>query len=99
MGSDPSIVKNIEKRTHPCLELCWLFCVYEDEDETKYNPDLNHQKQKAVEQEGYAMEDFFTLAVNLVKGYIKVYNEISLDISNRLKELQSQTIMKEEVKS
>jgi hypothetical protein len=93
------IVRNLEKRTHPALELCWLFCVYENEDIEKYNPDLNQLKLKDIEQEGYDMADFFTLAANLVKGYIRVYEEISRDISNQLKDLQNQSILNESLKS
>lgn len=86
-----SIVKNLENKIHPAMELCLLFLTYEDEDVAHYHPELNNEKMEAIKKEGYAMEDFFTLASNLVRGYINAFEKISQSISQELKELSEPT--------
>lgn len=82
-----SIVRNLENKIHPAMELCLLFLAFEGEDVTHYHPELNNEKLEAIKKEGYAMEDFFTLASNLVRGYINAFEKISQSISQELAEV------------
>lgn len=86
-----SIVRNLEQKIHPAMELCLLFLTYEDEDYSHYHPELNNEKLEAIKKEGYAMEDFFTLASNLVRGYIAAFEKISQSISTELVQMSDIT--------
>ncbi len=69
-----------EERDEPALLLCTLFFNTPDEDITKWDEVLAHQKIEDWNQEGLDFKDFFTLAGTLVPGLIETLNETSLNI-------------------
>jgi hypothetical protein len=79
----------LENRTHPALLLCALFINYEGEEITKYDSNIAEQKVKDWSLEGYAVQDFFSLAVNLVGGFIPVYNSLLENSLAKAKEGQN----------
>lgn len=84
------IKNNIDGRDNEVLDLCCLFICREGEDVAQYDPDLNKAKKQDWATEGIAMESFFTLAFNLVNGFIPVYREVSASISEHLENVQNE---------
>jgi len=78
------IKNNLDGRDNEVLDLCCLFICREGEDVAKYDPEVNKLKKADWAEEGIAMESFFTLAFNLVNGFIPVYNRVSQSISDHL---------------
>lgn len=76
------IKDKLDERRNPVLLLCSLFICREGEDATKYDLALNLSKIADWEEEGIAMESFFSLAFNLVNGF-----------TPRLKEVSANTLM------
>lgn len=84
-------IKNqLEDRKNEVLELCALFICRENEDIAIYDPVLINDKIEDWEIEGIAMESFFTLAFNLVNGFIPVYHQVSASISEHLENVQNE---------
>lgn len=75
------VAQTLEKREHPVLEMCALFLNREGEDVAKYDADISAQKIADWKKDGYAIQDFFQLAFNYVRGYITAYEEIIQNIS------------------
>lgn len=64
-------------RREPCvLRICSLFLCTEDEDLTKWDEDLAKAKIEDWQKEGYLIDDFFSLAANVVPGFLKDYSGI-----------------------
>lgn len=78
------IKNNLDGRDNEVLDLCCLFICREGEDVAKYDTEVNKLKKADWAEEGIAMESFFTLAFNLVNGFIPVYNQVSQSISDHL---------------
>jgi len=81
----------LENRTHPALLLCALFINYEGEDVVKYDKVIAEQKVKDWSEEGFAVQDFFQLAINLVSGFIPAYTNLLKNTSESPKAEQSIT--------
>jgi len=75
----------LDKRHDPALQICALFINSEDEDEKVYDEDVMNQKIDNWQKEGYAIQDFFTMAWNLVPGCIEIYEE---DLKNTLSQVK-----------
>lgn len=73
------IAKSLENRYHPGLLMCTLFVVYEGEDLTTWSE--QDATAKIEDWKDYEVADFFSLAVNLVNGFIPAYEELSPNIS------------------
>ena len=73
------IIHKVENRSHPVMEMCALFINHKDEDRKVFNTD--EIKKKINDWSEYDIQDFFSLAFSLVKNFIPIYEEISLDIS------------------
>jgi hypothetical protein len=71
------IVRLMENRTHPILMLSTIFLVTEDEDLATWSEDEANLKVQDWQKEGIDIQDFFTLAFNLVPGFLEVSSEIS----------------------
>jgi len=71
------IDKNINKRTHPVLELCALFIYGEDEDRTKYDHEYMLKKIEDWKESGIDITSFFQLAFSLVIGLSDELEQIS----------------------
>ena len=71
----------LDKRHHAALELCALFCNQESEDVTKYDEVQMEKKINDWINEGYAMNDFFSLAFSFARDIMESYNEILEDFS------------------
>lgn len=83
-------VKNeIDGRENEVLQLCALFICTENEDLTIFDENLMKAKIDDWKIEGIAMESFFTLAFNLVNGFIPVYNQVSASISEHMEAAKS----------
>jgi len=89
-----SIGKDLDKRSHAAFYLCSLFICTEDEDITTWDDAMAEKKIADWNAEGIDSNSFFLLAVNLVNGFMKNFEEISQDISEvqslleRLEEFQ-----------
>ena len=70
------IADKVDRREPVALRICTLFLVTEDEDVTKWDEDLAKQKIKDWQEEGYVVDDFFSLAAALVPGFLKDYLSI-----------------------
>lgn len=77
--------RKADNKVHPALQICALFCNEKKEDATKYDAVLMNEKIKNWREEGYAMVDFFSLAANLVKGFVRNY---TADLKTSLEELK-----------
>lgn len=71
------IKDKLDERRNPVLLLCSLFICREGEDATKYDLALNLSKITDWEEEGIAMESFFSLAFNLVNGFTPRLKQVS----------------------
>lgn len=80
------IKKHLDRRVNEVLMLCTLFICREGEDVTRYDEALCFDKINDWKREGITMDNFFSLAFNLVNGFIPVYNEISQATSTGIKE-------------
>lgn len=76
--------RKVDNKLHPALQMCALFCNTKDEDAGRFDAKLMESKIKDWREEGYAMVDFFTLAANLVKGFVTNY---TADLQDSLKEV------------
>lgn len=70
------VADKVDKRENVMLRMCTLFLCTEDEDLTVWTEDLAKQKIDDWAKEGFAIDDFFTLAANLVPGFINDYEKI-----------------------
>lgn len=70
------IVRGIEKRNDPILKLCALFLIREDEDQTRYNKELNAEKVQEWIDGGVDYKDFFQLAAVLIPSFVSAFEEI-----------------------
>jgi len=79
------IKDKMEDRIHPSFMLCALFINTPDEDRAKF--DIAKCEKKITDwSKDYEAQGFFSLAVNLVTGFIPAFNEVS---QNTLKEKKS----------
>jgi len=79
------VKEKLDQRHHPALMICTLFINYEGEDEKIYDEEIMKTKIEDWKQEGFDVNDFFTIAWNLVPGFIKTYKE---DLENTLNRTQ-----------
>ncbi len=73
------VADRVDKREPVILRTCSLFLNAEGEDINKWDEEIAAAKIADWQEEGYAMSDFFTLAANLVPGFIRHYQEILND--------------------
>lgn len=85
--------EKIDGRSHPMLMMCALFINREDEDTTIVDEKLMAEKIEDWSREGYAIDDFFSLAWSLVQGASDAYNE-NLAVTSQKKKTQSQSTTK-----
>jgi hypothetical protein len=78
----------LDKRHDPALQICALFINGEDEDEKVYDEEVMNKKIENWRKEGYAIQDFFTMAWNLVPGCIEIYEE---DLKNTLNQVKKKS--------
>ena len=69
------VKEKLEKRFHPALRLVALFANLEGEDMTKYDEVQQNKKIDDWVREGFAMNDFFTLAFSFANDILESYNE------------------------
>ena len=74
-------ILKVHEREPIALKLCALFINADGEDMTVINNDMIDVKIKNWKAEGLAMNDFFTLALNMVSGFIGIYNSLSQSTS------------------
>lgn len=76
----------LENRLDTALHIAGLFINREDEDVTKVDEVLFKEKINDWTKEGFDAMDFFSLASNLVGGFVQALQETSL---NTLEEIQT----------
>ncbi len=70
------IADRVDKREPVMLRICSLFLITDDENINEWSEELAKQKIDDWAGEGYDINDFFSLAANLVPGFMKDYEEI-----------------------
>ena len=73
------IADKLDKRQPVMLRICSLFINTKDENLNQWTDDLAEEKIKDWTEEGYAIDDFFSLAANLVPGFMKDYERVLAD--------------------
>lgn len=91
--------EKLENRFHPCIRMVALFANEESEDITVFDEVVMERKMNDWKAEGYAHNDFFQLAFNLVDGMLKAYEEVSQMSLNRTQEKETSKPSKEKGKS
>jgi len=74
-------VAKLKDKEPSVLKLCTLFVNTENEDPSTWNNDVMTVKIEDWKAEGIDVQDFFTLALNSVNGFIDIYEQISKRIS------------------
>ena len=74
-------IAKIEEREPVVLKICCLFINAEGENRATWSNDLIVKKINDWKAEGMDMQDFFTVALNSVDGFIGIYNKITQAIS------------------
>lgn len=69
-------VLKVERREPDMLRICALFINTADEDRGVITEDQITEKIRDWEGAGYAIQDFFTLALNTINGFIDVYKKL-----------------------
>lgn len=72
-------VAKLEDKHHTLLRMCALIINHEDEDRTTITEDIITRKVEDWKE--YDVRDFFTLALNKIKGFIDDYLNVSRIIS------------------
>ena len=70
------VADRLDKREPVMLRICSLFLITDGEDVNEWSEELAKGKIDDWSKEGYAINDFFSLAANLVPGFMKDYEEI-----------------------
>lgn len=74
-------IAKLKDKEPSVLKLCTLFINTKDEDPSIWNNDLMTIKIEDWKAEGIDIQDFFTLALNSVNGFIDIYGQMSKRIS------------------
>lgn len=70
-------IKSVNDRLPTALKLCTLFVVRTDEDLSKIDKLLMDEKIEDWKKEGIDIRDFFTLATNMIGGFIELYQSLT----------------------
>lgn len=70
------VADRVDKREPVALRIAALFLVTADEDLTKWDEEIAKQKIKDWQEEGYLIDDFFTLVANALPGFLADYTSI-----------------------
>jgi len=81
--------RKMDKKVHPALQICGLFINEKGEDSAVLDQKKMEEKINNWKKEGLAMQDFFSLASNLVRGFIKNFNS---DLQESLAEIENMKI-------
>jgi len=73
-----SLKNRMEDRTDRALKLCSIFIMKEGDDPAIFDEKIARENINDWIKEGYAMQDFFTLAFNLIPGLLNALNSDSL---------------------
>jgi uncharacterized protein (DUF885 family) len=87
------VASNIDKRVHPAYAMCALFINTEDEDRTEIDEHSINIKIDDWNKEGYSIQTFFSIALNIVPGFIKVLSQDIQDISAQYQETMKKKSM------
>ena len=82
--------RKIDNKIHPALQICALFVNRKDENEKVFDAKVMEEKIKDWREEGYAMADFFSLAANLVRGFVENYTKDLESCLSEVKKMQEQ---------
>lgn len=93
------VKEKIEKRFHPAMRLVALFANLEGEDMTKYDEVAQNKKIDDWVREGFAMNDFFTLAFSFANDILESYNETFQEYLKPPKKQRASTKSEETAKS
>lgn len=84
------VQQNLEMRENQVLQICSLFICREDEDMTKFDPMFMVSKINDWKAEGITMDNFFTIASNLVTGFIPIFKDGLQSILAKLEAAKSE---------
>lgn len=84
-----SVNDHLENRMDTALYICALFINRKDENQKTVDKNLFEEKINDWRVEGYDSLDFFSLAANLVSGFIQASQETSQNISKEIRSKQS----------
>ena len=73
------IADKLDKRQPVMLRICTLFINTKEENLNEWSTELADEKINDWTVEGYAIDDFFSLAANLVPGFMKDYERVLAD--------------------
>lgn len=76
---------NVAEKEHTLLKMCALFMNLDDEDRGDINDDMISRKIEDWQNE-YDVTGFFTLALNTVSGFLKIYADMHRIISDATQE-------------
>lgn len=91
--------EKLQKREHPALRMIALFACSETENRDKFDDVVMDKKIRDWKNEGFAMEDFFQLAFNLVDGFMESYREVSQGLLGKPQSGKPSTKSEEKEKS
>ena len=72
-------ITKVQEKEHPLLKVCALFMNTEDENRDMITDDMI--RTKIEDWAGYDVGGFFTIALNSVNGFFKIYSDMLLIIS------------------
>jgi hypothetical protein len=72
-------IANLEAKRNAVMRMCTMFINETDEDRSKYSEDMI--ARKIADWQEYDVRDFFTLALNMVEGFMHNYINVSRIIS------------------
>lgn len=84
MGDLKRGILQVQQREPVVLKICALFINAEGEDITKITPDMIDLKIFNWKAEGLSMNDFFTVALNSVNGFLGIYQKLTRSITDIL---------------
>ena len=82
-------ITKIQEKEHVLLKICALFMNTEDEDRGIINEDMI--RTKIEDWAGYDVGGFFTIALNSVNGFFKIYSDMLQIISGNKPKTDNET--------
>lgn len=82
-------ITKVQEKEHPLLKICALFMNTEDENRDVITDDMI--RTKIEDWAGYDVGGFFTIALNSVNGFFKIYSDMLQIISANKPKTDNQT--------
>ena len=82
-------ITKVQEKEHPLLKICALFMNTEDENRDIITDDMI--RTKIEDWAGYDVGGFFTIALNSVNGFFKIYSDMLQIISGNKPKTDNET--------